>query len=370
MKPLILLDAAPFCYGPISTLCAILDHLPRPDLRLKLLASGTSAEFARGYHAGLEIVDCDTEDPEDLEAHRELFLASNLFVSNTNPVSARYAVGLGCRTVYVDTLVWMWDEIDPQVAASELYVAQDFEGIDENFERLGAEIESFEVVGPLIASSAEGSRAPGNDCLISFGGIESSLTVAGETNRYPWVVTRLLCRAFERLPAFDRYLFAGRGRVMESLARDHGGPRREFRFVPHHELLERLASCRLCLLSPGLTGAYEALAAGARSYLLPPQNYSQQLQSTIFLEQAQWPFQGMHWGQIYRGFEMPAHLPEEQAVAEVNRLILRFESDAEAQERWLEHLVDAVGRLDDWPTGSGSPAGSEAVARMILKRLD
>ena len=54
MRPLVLLDAAPFCFGPVSTLQVVVDELLDSDLGLRLLTSGTTAEFMTGYDPRFE----------------------------------------------------------------------------------------------------------------------------------------------------------------------------------------------------------------------------------------------------------------------------------------------------------------------------
>jgi hypothetical protein len=367
MKPTVVLDAAPFCYGPISTLMAVVDHLRRQELELVLLASGTAAEFAGAGWEGIRVVPCNTEDLEDLRRVEPLLRECSVFVSNTNPPSAQFAASLGCRVVYIDTLFWMWDHIDPAIAHAALYLVQDFPGVQENRQRIGKDIRNFEVVGPLIADGPTLPQAAReNTCVISFGGMESSLTVPGQTNRYPWVITRLLVEAFERVAPFDRYLFCGRDWVMSSLAEQWGGPRREFRFVPHRELLGALSRCRLLLLSPGLTGAYEAMSLRTPTCLLLPQNYSQQLQADTFLKQPGWPFRGWEWSAVYPEVSFPRYMPEAQAIAQLNEVIRRFESDTRAQQHYLELLVTSIQQTLKSPEAGGAlSSGARAAAEKI-----
>jgi|GEM_PF-1485855 len=371
MKPTIVLDAAPFCYGPISTLLSIVDHLPHDELDLVLLASGTAAEFAAPYADRFRIVPCNTEEVSELEHHRGLIERSRLFISNTNPAGARFAAMCGTPTIYVDTLFWMWDEIDPVVAGSTLlYVAQDFDGIEENYRRLGGAIEDFRVVGPLINTSVRHRSSAENSCVISFGGMESSLTKPGETNNYPWLMTEILLAAFSRSARFDRHLFRGRGPVMEQLALEHEDVTVDFRFVPHERYLEEIGGCRLHLLSPGLTGAYEAAALNVPTVLLLPQNYSQQLQAETFLANPGWRFAGYQWSDIYPDVEMRRYMPEAEAIAMLNDVIRRFESDTVAHRRYADMLDDAIERtLCREAGGTAMRSGAGEVAAMVVDVL-
>ena len=340
MRKLVLFDAVAFCFGPASTLQLVLDELLESNLDLMVLSSGTTADFLSGYSERCVLIPCDSEDPNSMAQHNNLFRNCSLFVSNTNPISARYALERGVPTLYLDTLFWMWDRIDPLIAESAIYVAQTFAGIEENRHRIGAKIRDFRLVGPLAGRSPKTIRT--GDCLISFGGMASKLTIPGVTNRYAWLMTRLLLEAFERKPAFDRYLFRGNGAVMLALEAEFGDSCCEFAFSPRNRHLEEMASARNLFLSPGLTGCYEAINAEVPTWLLPPQNYSQQLQAETFLSFDPSPFKGFHWGTIYPDLVPVRYMPEIEAVRLLSTAVRRFEEDREAQRRYVDLLVDAM----------------------------
>jgi hypothetical protein len=369
MRPLALFDAAAFCFGPASTLQIVLEELLDYELDLVVLCSGTTAEFLKGSSGRCTLLPCDSEEPAELARWKDLFQRCDVFVSNTNPVSARYALELGVPTIYVDTLFWMWDEIDPVIARSAAYVAQTFAGIEENRRRIGGEIANFRIVGPLAGQAPRRARA--RHCLISYGGMASKFTVPGVTNSYAWVMTRLLLEAFERAPTFDRYLFRGSGPVMEALAREFCDSRCEFAFAPRIQHLDEMASARNLLLSPGLTGSYEAIGAGTPTWLLPPQNYSQQLQSETFLGLAKAPFEGRHWGQIYPDLSLRRYMPEEEGVALVSAAVRRFEDDAAGRRQYVEALVEVLPLTRPPAIPADAPFRGEGaaaeVAGMILQ---
>ncbi|MBS1913062.1 MAG: hypothetical protein JST22_13830 [Bacteroidetes bacterium] len=370
MRPLIVLDAAPFCYGPVSTLMAIVDHIPPDAADLVLLASGTVAEFAAPYGDRFRVIECDTEKLEDLERIAPLLEQCDLFISNTNPPGALFACRRGCPTIYVDTLFWMWDEVDREIAESVLvYAAQDFDGIGENRRRIGSHIRNFRVVGPLISTPPPSFGRRGNRCIVSFGGMESSLTIPGTTNRYPWVMTELLLKALNRVEPFDNVLFCGRGPVMHQLASEFGRPDVEFRFVAHQELIAELQRCSMLLLSPGLTGCFEAAAAGTPTVLLLPQNYSQQLQAATFAADRGWPFAGNDWSRIYPSVSFPRYMPEAEAIAGLNQVIRTFETDADAQERYVNMVVEDMHAAAGRRAGHTMRSGAADVAEMIVQVL-
>lgn len=375
MKPLVLLDAAPFCYGPVSTLMAIvnaLSEMAADTLDLVLLASGTSREFA-AVEDRVRIEPCDTESRAALERAAPWFDACRLFVCNTNPPSARFALQRGCPVMYIDTLFWMWDALDPVVARAPWYVVQDFAGTEANRARLGklgTQVPGFHLTGPLITTARAVEREP--RCLVSYGGMESSLGDPDQARVYGRLMTRLILKALSDRPEIEEIRFCGRGPVMADLAERFTAtdPRARFGFLPHRQYLDALARCRLHLLSPGLTGAFEAQASGAPTCLLLPQNYSQQLQAAHFLAAAEpdgaRAFAGTEWGEIYPDGRLPSHLPEPEAVARVSALIRRFDEDAAAQARYLTALRRALG--DTTPSeiaGSARPSGTQEVADLI-----
>lgn len=373
MRPLVLCDAAAFCFGPASTLQVVLDELTGSNFRIVLLVSGTTAEFFRDYRECFELVQCDSEDEAELLHHEALFEEAVLFVSNTNPVSALFAIRRNIPTIYLDTLFWMWNEIDPLIARQAIYVAQDFAGTEENVRRVGGQIADFRLVGPLIGVVPRLPRT--RTCMISFGGMASKMTVPGKTNNYAQTVTRILLEAFAQLPSFDRYAFRGNGEVMASLASEFTDSRFDFSFVPRARHAEEMAQCQTLLLSPGLTSCYEAIHCETPAWLLPPQNYSQQLQAQYFLTNKRPFFAGKHWAEIYPDTQLRQYLPEATAVAQVAELINRFSVDLDAQSAYRQALVDTLGiwpptPVADMPLAPGSPRPSRIVADWIRHEID
>lgn len=370
MKKRLLLDAAPFCYGPISTLLAVVEPLLHDDFEATLLASGTALEFAQPYADRLTLVPCNTESIADLSGVRDTFDHCDLFVCNTNPAGAAFAASQGIPTVYIDTLFWMWDHIPEACAQADIYIAQDFAGVDRNLAAFGADIRNFQRVGPLIAAKPN-AETPGerdNIAVISYGGMESSLTIPGRSNRLHEVQTRLLLDVLADQPTFDELFFCGRGHVMQDLARRYDGPGKNFGFVEHKRFLALLRRARVCFTSPGLTGAYEVVDAGIPTCFLLPQNYSQQLQAAHFVKDPAWPLVGVEWGMVYEDGAVPQGMGEAEAVALLNRIILRFEQDAAAQQTYRDLLAQQLTRLSQPTPITPLKSGIDAAARLIATR--
>lgn len=364
-RPFILLDAVPFCYGPVSTLISIVNCLPKDQFELVLLASGTTEEFACAEKGKYRLVSCNTEVIEELESVKELFARCDLFISNTNPISARYAMDLGCRVAYVDTLFWMWEAIDAVVTKADAYIVQDFAGVEENRSRIGREIKNFHKVGPLIDVADSKRREKENLCIVSFGGQESNYSSGDLAFRFSKILSGIIIRCFDAI-GYDGFIsFRGRSSIMQRLSQCYTGNNYEFRFVPHREHVQDLNRAQYHLLSPGLTGMFEAIALNIPSLLLPGQNYSQQLQAHMLLSQRHRLFGGVEWGGIYHDGNVPAFLPELEGVEMVAGLITRFESDSEAQQRYMDVLSKTLGKQADIPITNRMQSGAAQAAEIV-----
>jgi hypothetical protein len=198
----------------------------------------------------------------------------------------------------------------------------------------------------------------------------SKLTVPGLSNDYARVMTRLVIEVLEQVEPYDKYLFCGNSQVMERLAGEFGGPRRQFQFVPHERFLEYAAGCELHLLSPGLTGAFEAKAAGRPACLLLSQNYSQYLQSKIILGNGGWGFVGHAWNAVYPTLEIPPYLPEEEAIRRLNEVIRGFEADGAAQARYVNMLIEDIRSAGHARRAEAVVCGTQTVARIVREMAD
>lgn len=339
----LLCDAVSFGFGPAGKLAAILGRLQKEDLETVLLASGTTLELAAD--AADRVIEANTEADEALEAHRDLFESSDLFLVVMNPISSRAAQRYRVPQVFVDSLFWMWDSIDPATARAERYCIQNFVGVEE---RLAEEAVDHPVlVGPIVDARAYGEREETNQLIVNFGGMESGLIRHGINLTYPFVVGEGVARALAD-HSFDRVLLTGRRPVLEELAERHPIPRSSFGSLAPPNFMEEVRRSKMVMTSPGLTATYECFAAGVPVVFLPPQNYSQVFNLASLRQVGAAP-RSLAWSDLFPEREVAPRIPEKAGVEAVLGLIAEFSASAGARRTftsWFgeQTVLDAATR--------------------------
>ena len=334
----VLCDAIPFCFGPISKMLTVSESIA--DFSdLTLLASGTSKELGK-KGPFKRIVDCNTENVVELEKNEGLFKESELFVNVMEPASAKFAKKLNVPSAQIDSLFWMWDSIADEVAESDFYFIQNFDGVKEQLEKFSKKIVNPVLVGPIIKEKPNVKKQK-NQLIINFGGIESGLIKIGKNSNYPFTVAKILCENLKNQDCFDSILFTGLGKILSQLKQKYSKTGFNFSFLDHNEFLEELASSKMLLTSPGLTTSFEAFSFEIPTFFLPPQNYSQYWNLSKFNKHGL-VFKDTNWSSIFPDLKILQNEPEEDGVKKVLEAIHRFDNNQLAQKKISDSLAQIL----------------------------
>jgi MoaA/NifB/PqqE/SkfB family radical SAM enzyme len=372
------MQAAPFCFGPVSTSLAIAEELRRHDVAIVWLAEGTALELLREGNHGDYIVPFRLANPEDRRIRSHIVEEADLVVVNTDPDFAEFAVGLNKEVLYVDILYWMWHELPSVVSRCSLYIYEDFVRSAEQVRRLGLPPRSLRV-GPLTGSTI--GEPPGavreNHLLVSLGGLHRPGGAASALLRsYERMVREALVDALDGVDAFKTVYFAGGGLERSETKLSNGSLLRSgcLSRTDHQRLL---TTARATVMAPGLTGFYEAATAGVPVFFLPPHNYSQHLQLQSY--KAVLPEQFFcDWQRLGIATEMACFLPEEEMLQQVDAILAGVVEKRDQLTRDLREFLQSGWRcFDSGPLvkmveelRSASTGGAERVAAEIVQRIE
>ena len=173
--------------------------------------------------------------------------------------------------------------------------------------------------------------------LISYGGMESSLTKPGVNTNYPFILTKIIMDALMENNPFDKIIITGGMKVINSLSKTYKVKNVHFKHLPHDQFLKTLAHSFKVLISPGLTTIYEIFAYGKPVMFLPSQNYSQylQLKKLRELELALFSFD---WSDVMET-QIREYEIEEKGVKKVLDCIKKFEIDILAQQKLKKDIL-------------------------------
>ncbi|PHM70200.1 hypothetical protein [Xenorhabdus kozodoii] len=323
--PYIIFDAEPFCFGPISTTLNVVENLRRRNKLMsgtKLILLGTLTSSQLGQKSGLfdEIYECDTTSVTELSRYSELIAGASLYISNTNPNSINFVSKLNTSIIYIDTLFWMWGNLDVDLHQTEKTFIQHFHGIERNIERFHDKLGNYQIIPPILHSSVQQYLLDDHEpegILITLGGIDT--VYADPTDFYYHFLEELL--SIPQLQNETNITIAGGGKTIvnlaETFAKTH--PHIHIGCFARDDFLQKLHRARKVLANPGLTTFYECVALNKDVFFLPPQNYSQQLQLEVYLQNYYSHEYGFLW-QPQEGYpEIPPYLPEKDGLALIKK---------------------------------------------------
>lgn len=365
-----------FGFGPASTTAFLLDALGG-RFPMVLVGHGLALSFLRSKFPEAGYLDADTSTEEGLQDVRAAVPLSSLFVSNTDPVFATWALEHGYRVGVVDTLDWMWSDVPKRLGDAEFHLVQWFFGSQRS---ASAEVGlSPQVVGPLVEKTRASSpelprhRAATANVVISFGGMTVPGSDARSLTYARWVLRSLL--STEVMDGIEDVHVVGGLPGIEEAAYQHvldAKVHAHVALVP--ERLKALyADATHIVATPGLTTIYELASMGAEPLLLPGFSMSMVLQSRAiatsgYVHVAEWD-----WAEPVCDSLMG--LPEEEGLAVVARRLDRSitETDGDSVARAFSQYrarkpghrplrIDVPGQAAD-PATVFARAVSEALSR-------
>ncbi|HEV2863942.1 MAG TPA: radical SAM/SPASM domain-containing protein [Pyrinomonadaceae bacterium] len=374
-RPVVVMQAAPFCFGPASTSLAIASELRKHDVAIVWLAEGTTLRLLRAGQYEDYVIPFSLGEQGAHGPSSHYVEEADVVVVNTDPDFAEFALGLNERTVYVDILYWMWESIPEVAERCELYLYEDFVRVDEQIRRKGMPRNAVRV-GPLInpADGAGGHRpaTTGGHLLVSLGGLHRPGEARALLSSFGDMVRLAVMDALEQNGEFSEVYIAGD--IPRSETTLGNGVRIHTGCLSKEEHQRLLSTARAVVLSPGLTGFYEAAAARVPIFFLPPHNYSQHLQLQSYKAALKEPCYA-DWEQLGISKKLPCFLPEEEMLREVDAVLAEVVGKGDLLARQLREFLGSGFRYyDPRPAAdmleSLEGGGAERAAGEILRRIE
>lgn len=373
----IICTATPFGYGPVSKLITICKFLNKENVELIFVGNGIAFELAEETSYFSRIVPYDfAQNDSDASIFKEEWLQDiSLMLNVMEPIAVCAANEMGLRTVYIDSLFWMWDEIPKQLHTVDSYVIQSFVGVQDKVRSVAKSIDSIRLCGPIVdCSYKKVFKENKKSLLVNFSGLENPFVKFGTNMYYPEAVMSSLIEPLNE-SHWEQIIIVGNQAVMKWFSDEFGSNfRGKFQHVEHDLFLNLLSNSDMLITSPGLTSTYEAVSYEVPVRFMPPQNYSQALMSQIHKDSGFVDI-SMDWSDIYPSYFVPHDLSEEQGVAMVADTIERFSKDASARKRASERSALVINLN---PPSSGHQRqvlgialsdGTKEVVDIIIERL-
>ncbi len=269
----ILLNAEPFGFGPAAAVASVVPQLKQERVSIDYIGEKHTLDLQRDlpYDSINDVTGMSLEDKFKLFS--QLTLEYDLFFTAMDFEMAELAEQAGLKTVIYDALTWYWPTIPAAVKNSDLYLAQNFFGVEE---RVQSEPHSFpvtKIVSPIVSSPGASRQA--RYVLINLGGLQNPIWKFEDTVLYAQLV---LATIRAHLPRREELIITTSSAIVRALddpaIRPYG----------RQEMMNILEKTKYAFMTPGLGNIYDAAAYNIPTLWLPPANDSQGRQADLLSE--------------------------------------------------------------------------------------
>jgi hypothetical protein len=364
----LLANAEPFGFGPAAAMAEIFPHL-RPRLKtMGYIGKGHALDL----HGNLpydKVVDYSAPSREEEKARfLETAKDFDVFLTAMDFGAADWAREAGLKVIVYDALAWYWKK-PPSLAGTDLYVAQNFLGVEAKV--FGSSAHGHAVlVPPIVTVPADAGGKPEDALLVNLGGLSNPFMSDVELEGYARSMMTAADRALDG--AFRKATYT----TSKAVAAKLEGDWHVETFSPQ-EVLGRLARSRLALMTSGLGNIFDGAALGKRVIWLPPANDSQGQQVKLLAREGM--IDGaIDWHEILDIAPIDYFAPQEEVLRRIAWCFQELAHSPRAQERLaakIRALHDAMEKEQGPPRlkqladrfGSG---GAAEIGRHVIDWLE
>lgn len=260
----LLLNAEPFGFGPSVAVASIFPYLRKRFKNVGFVGKAHTLDVQRKlpYNATFDI--SNLRPDEEKARLKEIAGNYDLFFTAMDFPMAKQMRDLGipkiCR---YDALAWYWPELPESLDTNDLYLAQNFFGVQERLAAQEGRFALAHVVPPLVPGKQ--TREKPDHVLINLGGLQNPLWTIEETTKY---ARKLIAALFDVIPATEKVMIA----TSKAIAERVGSPKLIY---TREEMRAILGRSKYAFMTPGLGNIYDSAVYDLPTTWLPPANDSQ-----------------------------------------------------------------------------------------------
>jgi CheY-like chemotaxis protein len=195
-----------------------------------------------------------------------------IFLTALDFAMAEKALRQGLTVCIYDPLTWYWKTIPAVVSKVDLYIAQNFFGVEERLKSAEFANATWQTVAPIVGSKSkeQADNKPENGSakdlvLVNLGGLSNPLWTGNEALSY---ASQILEAVLPTL-AGQKVVVAANSAISAALA--HLGAQN----LSREQMQVVLKQAKYALMTPGLGNIYDAARFNTPTIWLPPANDSQ-----------------------------------------------------------------------------------------------
>jgi hypothetical protein len=267
-KQRLLLNAEAFGFGPTAAIADCFPFLKQRLGTIGFIGTGHTLDLQRplAYDAIHDV--SQLREAELDNALNDIFAQYDVFVTALDFAMAEKALRQGLTVCIYDPLTWYWKTIPPVVNEVDLYIAQNFFGVEERLNSAEFAAATWQTVAPIVGNKADGKadeQAGKNLVLVNLGGLSNPLWTGAEALSY----ARQILEAVLPTLAGEEVVVAANSAISRELA--HLGAKN----LSREQMQVVLQQAKFALMTPGLGNIYDAARFDTPTIWLPPANDSQ-----------------------------------------------------------------------------------------------
>jgi hypothetical protein len=265
-KPRLLLNAEAFGFGPTAAIADCFPFLRKHFNTIGFVGTGHTLDLQRplAYDAIYDVSSLSEE------ALNEIFAQYDIFLTALDFAMAEKALGQGLTVCIYDPLTWYWKTIPAVVQDVDLYIAQNFFGVEERLKSAEFAAATWQTVAPIVGQQSDNEPGGKADSakdliLVNLGGLSNPLWTGNEALSY----ARQILEAVLPTLAGQKVVVAANSAISAALA--HLGAKN----LSREQMQVVLQQAKYALMTPGLGNIYDAARFDTPTIWLPPANDSQ-----------------------------------------------------------------------------------------------
>lgn len=326
----VLMNAEPFGFGPSAAIAEMVPHLRNRVSTLSFIGSGHTLDLQSKlpYDHVFELV-----GKAEFEAIAREY---DVFITASDFEKAAWAKELGLILIIYDPLTWYWPKLPAVISSADLYIAQNFFGVEE---RIAAEKDLLPktIVVPAIVLNTHKCCEQSDLLLTNLGGLNNPYMSQEEILQYAEVLFKVVHASLE--PKFEKAAYVTSKSIAQNM--QHICP---VQTLLPCEVQKTLSAAKLALMTSGLGNLFEASLMQKKVVWMPPANDSQGQQIEL-LEKHGMIDARVDWSDIFEGEKIDYFAEQQQVLKQISHLMRHLAQEQDAQERFRRALLTACTKV-------------------------
>ncbi len=338
----LLLNAEPFGFGPSAAIATFFPFLRERFSWIGYLGSGHTLDLQRPLPYDEIIDSTGFSETEESQLMTELGERYDLLLTALDFRIAEQAKRAGLVACVYDPITWFWKEIPPAARGCDLYIAQNFIGVEARLER---ERDRFPrtVLVPAIVEPNMGGPRTRERVLINLGGLQNPFWTIQDAAHYARETIRALRQV---LPKDLPITIATSQAVVDALGDPDAQPYRRA------EMETLMRTSAYAFMTPGLGNIYDSACHDLPTAWLPAANDSQGQQADL-LEREGLCDARLDWKDLLPGQPFSYWGEQAEALKRITAAVQQLTARPEAQQRLEDACRQAIQTLQNRPGTSG-----------------